>query len=546
MIRLRINQHTALAVIMAWLSLLLRLGGAWADEAPSIPQTLSKPALEREHLGLSSANDFHVTTGRCEDCRTPKPALWYFSTEYIAVPADRSIQEGIDPTAPPFLVWLGSPEIIESAMLTEDGRHLRTLDGQQIGFELAPQLSTNRSYFNDATVRFFSHRPLRLRGEMHVNPDSPHFETRTIWPADWRLTPDQVIPATGERVPTFAELIESPPDQPEPSLMTRLIWQRPTGASTWNGHPVFGVVLNGAQGDDDEALGGHVGFFTGRVGPQGEWADWLVNNFYDPDWVSEKGIVPAMVPMDKYLGDLNSGQSYYRPSYLLVMILKDDRVPTAYQRSIQQAFRALYQHDLDYDHARSNCAGLSIDPLRKLGWQIPFQGPTNITKAVAAVPYVSVADRSIVKGLDAYHYFAEEQTRLLPRTMFEATGVDLLRLLDRTQTGRVLTPFEEWIREDVQTVLFVQIPQFPSSRAWGSAPVASLKEYEHRVPADRKQWKTVSVQPRPFPDQFRTVPATTTTVSPWMSLAMLLSIPLSLVIVWYQYRDRRRKNRSRS
>lgn len=41
----------------------------------------------------------------------------------------------------------------------------------------------------------------------------------------------------------------------------------------------------------------------------------------------EKGILPAMVPMDNYLYDLNSGQSYYRPSYLLVLVLKQDRLP---------------------------------------------------------------------------------------------------------------------------------------------------------------------------------------------------------------------------
>ena len=29
-----------------------------------------------------------------------------------------------------------------------------------------------------------------------------------------------------------------------------------------------------------------------------------------------------MLPMDNYLMDLNSGQSYYRPSYMLVAVLK--------------------------------------------------------------------------------------------------------------------------------------------------------------------------------------------------------------------------------
>jgi hypothetical protein len=84
-------------------------------------------------------------------------------------------------------------------------------------------------------------------------------------------------------------------------------------------------MLNGAQGDDDEAHGGHFALMTGRVGAQGAIDDWLVNNFYTLDSESEKGIIAAVVPLDNYLGDLNSGQAWYRPSYMLVASLKDGR-----------------------------------------------------------------------------------------------------------------------------------------------------------------------------------------------------------------------------
>ena len=123
---------------------------------------------------------------------------------------------------------------------------------------------------------------------------------------------------------------------PGDRITTHRLWGN--ADATWAGKPVLAAILNGAQGDDDEAHGGHFGIVTGRVGPHGEWADWIVNNFYDADVVSEKGILPAMVPMDNYLMDLNSGQSYYRPSALLVLVLKQDRIPAAYQTNIQDVF----------------------------------------------------------------------------------------------------------------------------------------------------------------------------------------------------------------
>ena len=54
-------------------------------------------------------------------------------------------------------------------------------------------------------------------------------------------------------------------------------------------------MLNGAQGDDDEAHGGHFALMTGQVGSEGALDDLLVNNFYSLDSESEKGILAAPV-----------------------------------------------------------------------------------------------------------------------------------------------------------------------------------------------------------------------------------------------------------
>ena len=80
---------------------------------------------------------------------------------------------------------------------------------------------------------------------------------------------------------------------------TRLLWQRSQSAAAPRpGQAVLGMALNGAQGDDDEALAGHFALLTGRVGARGAMHDWLVANYYTLDSESEKGIISALAPLD--------------------------------------------------------------------------------------------------------------------------------------------------------------------------------------------------------------------------------------------------------
>ena len=502
------SRTTTSACLLIMATLLFGQGPAMAtpepaSTTPAAQGQIGRSPLQHEPLGLFDGAAFAVTTGRCTDCpTTPPQALWYFADETIAIPA---AQESQHSTARlPFLAWLGSPELITQATLASDHAHLNVAEGNPVPLRLTAKLPTNQSYYNEATAQFFSSHPLRLRGHTVSTAEGPLFEARTIWPTDFLLRPDRArtVDADDHTIP---HLIENTDRLATDTITIHQLWG--TAEVSWGGKPVLGAILNGAQGDDDEAHGGHFGIVTGRVGPHGEWADWMVNNFYDADVVSEKGILPAMVPMDNYLMDLNSGQSYYRPSELLVLVLKQDRIPAAYQSAIQDVFRRFYRHELDYDHSLLNCAGLSIDQLRTLGWQIPTQGPSNRLKATAGYVYMAASDRSLASGLKAYRYFSEELTRLLPRVTFEAIGNDLLHLLGPSSPPRPLTPFEQWLREDVEAVLYVHIPQIPSSRAMGTYAVASLDDYQERVPSDRSQWKTVAVPPRPFPAELRVAPA---------------------------------------
>ena len=60
---------------------------------------------------------------------------------------------------------------------------------------------------------------------------------------------------------------------------------------------------------------------------------------------------------------------------------------------------------------------------------------------------------------------------------------------------------ETLLREDLEALVFVRLPQLPSSRAFGSFPGASIGEYMKRVPEDKSQWKVVPVERRPFPQE---------------------------------------------
>jgi hypothetical protein len=85
----------------------------------------------------------------------------------------------------------------------------------------------------------------------------------------------------------------------------------------WSDRPLLGLIVNGARATTTRRTPATSRSVTGRVRSDGRIGNWLVDNFYTLDAESEKGIVAAPVPLDAYLGDLNSGQSWYRPSYLL-------------------------------------------------------------------------------------------------------------------------------------------------------------------------------------------------------------------------------------
>ncbi len=463
------------------------------------PPSTAKPALQHERLGLWEGNEFVLTTGERDECALSPAIRWHVRSEFIAVP--RRSDHGA-----PF-VWITAPSVLEHVTLSPDGASVSAVHGDSVGLRLTPPLSTNRSYYDRSTSEWLYGRPLRMRGslEQHGRGERPVFVARGIWPEDSVIRPDRlpVRPLDSDRA--LAKLIEAQQDAVADPLPVRLLWSRAPGEIVrWAEQPVLAFVLNGAQADDDESHAGHLSIATGRLGSRGEWADWIVNNFYPLEVISEKGILAGMVPMDAYLADLNSGQAYYRPSYMTVAVLRDVRVASAFQHAIQNTFQRFYSQPDEYHHAAMNSTGMPMDTLRALGWNVPRLGRTGGLLAVLAFLYVLIATRDLEAARSIYHYLMEEKTRVFPRAAFEAATLDLLRLVERrTESTRRLTSYERMLQDDVEAVLFVRIPQIPSSRPFGTAPVASFDQYRQRVPADRSAWETVALEPRPLPPHLR-------------------------------------------
>jgi len=504
---------------------LLLPAASHAQPGPAI-----KDALSNERIGLLDAGKLKLTTGKCTDCASSPQSLWFFQNDVIAAPTSAAMMSGVSPKldrradvkawvqtpaaarlAYPTVTWIGAPQIMDNATIAADGKHVTGAGGSVYDFALMPKIATNLSFANGTTTAYLQQRQVRMRGTLETKDGKPTFVARTIWPADYAIDPQRLALRPLAQRRDLTAYVQDPSTVREGAVSSRLIWEKTPGAGRdAAGKPVLGIMLNGAQGDDDESLAGHFGVATGYFGQHGEWADWAMNNIYSLGSFSEKGIIAATVPMDNYLTDLNSGQQWYRPSYMLVAVLKNARTAVAYQGSIQRTLNHFYRQDFTYGQAAANCAGVSIDVLRDLGWTIPTEGPTSRAKALAAYAYVAATDLSLTSGRSIYDNLSEEKTRMLPALAFEAAGWDLLELVGAAPSGkRVLSAYEQQLKDDVEAIMLVKIAQIPSSRAWGASPVFSFDEYMDRTPSNRADWKIVPVAPRPFPAALRdsSVPA---------------------------------------
>ena len=463
-------------------------------------------------LGLYAQNQFQTVNGVCPSCQALPQALWYFRHETFALPHSNALvthfdankrgvddTQGLTPEALPALVWTGASQRWSGLALNAEVTTVTSVEGERFGFKLVPKIASNRSYWNASTSHYFNQGPLTVRGEL----EGKTLVARTVWPQAFKLdlTAGTHPLQAGESLQSLVQFAHGGARSP---YQSRLLWEKSPGvAQQSSGKAALGILLNGAQGDDDEAHGGHFALATGVVGAEGEYATWLVNNYYNLASNSEKGIIAGVTPFDKYMGDLNSGQSFYRPSYMLVAVFSQPAIPQQIQALNNRVFQHFYRNDFAYDHARENCAGISIDTLRNLGWQVPPRGAESLLKASAAYWYVAATERSLQKGRAIYDYLNTELTRLFPAVAFDALGNDLLNIAHTGNKTTLISTVMQPMAEQLEAIYFVRIPQFPSSRADGLAPVYSFAQYLQQAPADRSQWQIIPVTPNPLPQNLK-------------------------------------------
>jgi hypothetical protein len=154
-----------------------------------------------------------------------------------------------------------------------------------------------------------------------------------------------------------------------------------------------------------------------------------------------------------------------------------------------------------------NCASISVDVLRALGWAVPARGATNRALGTLAFPWYLAKERSLAKARTASDYLVEDRTRLMPAAAFEVIGEALLGLAGAstaaTGADAQRGTLARMLAADVLSIAFLRIPQLPSSRAFGDAPAVTLEEYRQRVPADPSKVQIIPVPPRPFPAALR-------------------------------------------
>ena len=474
-------------------------------------------------LGLHAAGDFVVTTG--DHSSLAPSARLYFGKEWIAVPRAGVRMSGhalgVDAftdvrawatsaearggaLARPPLVWIAAPERVRGARLAADASSA-TLEGRERRLQLGPRLPSNLSWFDASSAAFFATGEVALRGASGADGS---FAARTLWPETFRLDERAAVrPLDAARRDVEGELralVRADEGGARTPWSTRVLWERAGVTRAWSGRPALIVMVNGAQGDDDEAWGGHFAVGTGRIGPGGDLADLVVDNFYSLDVVSEKGILGAPVPLDNYLADLNSGQAWYRPSAILVAVLADEASAARVQGAFHRVYAQFWRHQLPYRHTTMNCAGISVDTLRALGWALPAHEPGWVARALAwlAVPYTLVKERSVTQARSAYEYLTQDRTRLFPAVAFETTGASLVQLANGELRAGA-SELERLLARDLEALVFVHVPQLPSSRAFGSWPVATPGEYRGKVPRDPEDVKRVPAPARPFPSNLR-------------------------------------------
>ena len=130
----------------------------------------------------------------------------------------------------------------------------------------------------------------------------------------------------------------------------------------------------------------------------------------------------------------------------------------------------------------------------------------------------------------------------MPAAAFEEIGASLAALAALpAEAARPAGALAHMVADDVEAILLVRFPQFPSSRAFGDAPAVTPWEYQSRLPPVPQ---VVPVPVRPFPKALRDAdllpaarPASAYAAAIWGVLSVV-GIPIFLYRQWRRWRER--------
>jgi len=146
--------------------------------------------------------------------------------------------------------------------------------------------------------------------------------------------------------------------------------------------------------------------------------------------------------------------------------------------------------------------------------------------------------RSLAKGRSLYDYLSTDQTRLMPAPALEEIFGSLLAAgRNAGANGFAGGPLAQMLAHDLDALVFLRFPQFPSSRAWGNAPAVTTWEYRTRVPSDPALAQVVPVPPRPFPERLRDPdllppPRHASDAAAWLWLVVPVVVALAAIAWW--------------
>ena len=370
-----------------------------------------RPSRPAPRSASIRASDFRLTDGRCRDCPTIRQALWYFrarddrraeaGTAGRVVRARRDARPTIcargspraSPDAPPEyppLVWVAAPHVVAGARLSADATALDMRRGTLRASLVAEDRAQSLLFRRARRPQFFAQRTRQgaRHGSTTARSSCARCGPRTSGStARRRAQPLAAGPAADARA-ARAHARRARRRRAEPLRRVDAVAARSRRATPVPpGRAVLGIMVNGAQGDDDEA---HARPLRARHRPH-------ARGRRDRRLARQQLLHARQRKRERHPRRAGSARQLprrpqQRPGLVPAVAhagrgaRRRPRAPRSCRRALNRVYNQFWRHQLVYRHATMNCTGISVDVLRALGWDVPARGPASRLVAALGFP----------------------------------------------------------------------------------------------------------------------------------------------------------------